>query len=119
MKVTEHEICFADLGRLVRSDDHLGDGGEKAGNSNKVERPLAEYVGKKIKAAQDMLFSFAVQASEKMQMKDAMKVAEQWAIELLGGKRTPGVSNWLDAFNKDLLDNQGLRKDLEKVDWCK
>jgi hypothetical protein len=54
-----------------------------------------------------------------MQMKDAMKVAEQWAIELLGGKRTPGVSNWLDAFNKDLLDNKGLRKDLEKVDWCK
>lgn len=93
--------------------------GRYAGKSISVERRISEHVGKKIKAAQDMLFSFAVQASEKMKMKEAMKVAEQWAIDLIGGKRKPGISNWLDAFNKDLADNKGLRKALQKVDWCK
>jgi hypothetical protein len=56
-----------------------------------------------------------------MKMKDAMKIAEQWAIDLIGGKRGPGVNtaNLVDAINANLRKNDGLRKALQKVDWCK
>ena len=95
------------------------DKGEYAGKSNSVERRLKEHVSKKIKAAKDVLFSFAVPADGKMKMKSALKIAEQWAIDLIGGKKGPGVSNLSNAFDFNLKKNGGLRKALQKVDWCK
>ncbi len=120
--VLEEVVTNAIVEGVYFLDDVLSPNpGKYAGKSVKVERRISEHVGKKIKAAQDMLFSFAVQASEKMKMKDAMKIAEQWAIDLIGGKRGPGVNtaNLVDAINANLRKNDGLRKALQKVDWCK
>lgn len=74
---------------------------------------------KKIDTAEDVLFSFAVTGDDKAEMKKALKIAEQWAIDLIGGKEQPGVSNRHNAFDFNLKKNDGLRAALNKVDWCK
>lgn len=66
-----------------------------------------------------LLTLFTVTADGKMQMKEALKIAEQWAIVLIGGKKGPGVSNQSNAFDFNLQKNGGLRQALQKVDWCK
>lgn len=101
-------------------DDVLSNNkGRYAGKSVKVERRIIEHVGSKIQQAEHVLFSFAVTADAKMKMKEALKIAEQWAIRLIGGAREPGVSNRLNAFDVKAKKNGALRAALAKVDWCK
>ncbi|MFZ6736074.1 RHS repeat-associated core domain-containing protein, partial [Undibacterium sp. Ji42W] len=89
--------------------------GKYTGKSKDVARRLKQHVSKKILSATDYLFTFAVSAESKAEMKFALKIAEQWSMNLI--ERMGSTTNKVRAFK--VSGNELMTKLVNQVGWCK